>query len=511
MSDSVFLRIHDVPDRWAAKSPDAVAILDDERALSYAQLQHAIVDAHAALTGLGVTPGQRVLLVAENSLALVAFVFAASRLASPFVLVNARLSADEIDAIAVHARARAEIYIDAGFVEGTMHATRRGAAPLDCGLAGKVRAAVREQACEPEPGTEDVAALIYTSGSTGKPKGVMLTHAGLLFVAATLTSFRRMSAVDRSYGVLPMSHTMGLTSVLLSTLAAGGSVVVRARFDVEALVEAIENRGLTLFQGVQAMHAALLAHLARHNRPLRRGRLRYIYAGGSPLDPTLKAEVEALFELPLHNGYGMTESSPTICHSRLGERRADASVGPPIPGVVVRIVDPDGKDVAPEDPGELWVSGPGLMRGYFRDPAATRAAMQDGWLRTGDIARQDAHGNVFLVGRIKDIIIRSGFNVHPAEVEAAINAHCAVAQSAVVGREIERNEEVVAFVQVKPGQVLDSATLQAFIKDRISPYKRPSLIVFLDALPVMANGKVRRPALKAMAADLPQSRAIPAR
>jgi acyl-CoA synthetase (AMP-forming)/AMP-acid ligase II len=221
--------------------------------------------------------------------------------------------------------------------------------------------------------------------------------------------------------------------------------------------------------------------------------------------------VEALLELPLHNGYGMTESSPTICHSRLGERRADASVGPPIPGVEVRIVDADGKDVTAGDPGELWVSGPGLMRGYFRDTAATQAAMQDRWLRTGDIARQDAMGNVFLVGRIKDIIIRSGFNVYPAEVEAAINEHPAVALTAVVGREIERNEEVIAFVQVKPGQALDSDTLQVFIKDRISPYKRPSRIVFLDALPVMANGKVQRPALKAMAADLPQGGAAASR
>ncbi|MDR6858494.1 AMP-binding protein [Variovorax guangxiensis] len=501
---TTFLRIHDVPAWWASRTPDAVALLDAGKTLGYAQLQSAIDDARAALAGLGIARGHRVLLVAENSLGLVAFVFAASSLGASFVLVNARLSAEEIDAIAAHAQAQAEIYIDAGFKEGVIHALRRGAASLDCGLAGQVRANARAHAFEPtsEAGMEDVGALIYTSGTTGKPKGVMLTHTGLLFVATTLAAYRKMSPADRSYAVLPMSHTMGLTSVLLGTLVAGGSVLVSPRFEVEALVEAIETQGLSLFQGVQAMHSALLAHLRRRGHTLSRGRLRYIYAGGSPLDPTLKAEVEALFSLPLHNGYGMTENSPTICHSRFGEQRDDASVGPPIPGVAIRIVDAEGKDVAAGESGELWASGPGVMRGYFRDPDSTQAALCGEWLRTGDIARQDAEGNVFLVGRIKEIIIRSGFNVYPAEVEAALNAHPAVAQSAVVGREVERNEEVIAFVQRRPGHPLDDAMLQAFLKERISPYKRPSHIVYLDALPVMTSGKVQRAALKAMASTM---------
>lgn len=499
----MFSRIEDVPTWWAEHAPETVALLEQGRQVSYAQLQAAIADAKVALSALGVMRGHRVMLVAENCLSLVCFVFAVTSVGASFVLVNARLSPQEIDEIASHAQPRAEIYIDAGFKDGIVHALRRRAMPVDCGMAGNVRVANSSQEASAAQEDSDVAALIYTSGTTGKPKGVMLTHAGLLFVATTLTALRQMSAADRSYGVLPISHTMGLTSVLLSTLVAGGSVLLRARFDVKALVSAVEEQGLTMFQGVQAMHSALLAHLKRHGRTLRESKLRYIYAGGSPLDPTLKAEVEALFHLPLHNGYGMTESSPTICHSRLGERRSDASVGPPIPGVSIRIVDPDGGDVDLGHSGELWVSGPSVMRGYFRDPVATQAAMHGPWLRTGDIARQDAHGNVFLVGRIKDIIIRSGFNVYPAEVEAAINAHPRVEQSAVVGRDVERNEEVVAFVQPKPGCSLDAAALQAFLKDRISPYKRPSHIVFMDSLPAMASGKVQRSALKVLAQSMP--------
>lgn len=492
--------IHDVPAKWARATPEAIALIEGDRSVTYGEMQRAIADAGAALSGLGVGRGHRVLLVAENCATLVYFVFAASELGAAFVLVNARLSAEEIDAIALHAQAQAEIYIDAGYKDAAVHALRREAAQQDCCAAGLVKA-LGGSHLQPADTGDGVAALIYTSGTTGKPKGVMLTHSGLLFVARTLSSFRRMSSNDRSYGVLPMSHTMGLTSVLLGTLVAGGSVVLRARFDVEALVVAIEQDAITMFQGVQAMHASLLNHLKALDRPLRDSSLRYVYAGGSPLDPTLKAEVETLFDLPLHNGYGMTESSPTICHSRLGERRDDASVGPPLPGVSIRIVDESGADLPPGASGELWVNGPNVMRGYFRDAKATDAAIQHGWLRTGDLATQDANGNVFLVGRIKDIIIRSGFNVYPAEVEAAINRHPAVEQSIVVGREVSRNEEVVAFVQRRQDSALSADELQDFLRYHVSAYKRPSQIVFVDEMPTMTNGKVARAALKALAAS----------
>ncbi len=504
-----FTRIGQIPAYWAGIAPDAPALFERGASISYADLQRAILHAKAALAGAGVTAGHRVMIVAENCAGVVYFLFAANALGAAFILVNARLSAEEVDAIAAHAQPQAELYLDAGFKDAVLHGLRRGAMPVNCGAAGSARIVVAPAPVAVEPGHEDVAALIYTSGTTGKPKGVMLTHEGLLFVATTMAAYRALSAADRTYAVLPMSHTMGLTSVMLSTLVAGGAVVLQPRFEVDALVHAIEQEGITLFQGVQAMYSSLLNYLQRHRRRLDTGKLRYIYAGGSPLDPTLKDEVEALFQLPLHNGYGMTECSPTICHSRYGERRSDASVGPAIPGVSVRIVDDNGADVPAGSPGELWASGPGVMKGYFHDEAATRAAMSGPWLRTGDLAQRDPDGNVFLVGRIKDIIIRSGFNVYPAEVEAAINAHPAVEQSVVVGREVDRNEEVVAFVQLKPGARLDSSELLAFVKDRLSAYKKPSQIVFMEALPAMANGKLRRAGLKALAAEMAATDAAP--
>ena len=504
MGDTVDARhefIHDVIARWASETPCAIALIDNDDAVTYASLAGRIAKAKDALRSAGVASGHRVLLVVENCASAVAFVFAVSELQAWAVLVNARLSAAEIDAIAEHCEPQVEVYAGAGYEDSRTHAQRRGGHQGTTADFPDIIIRVNPSPTTVEPDHQDVAAVIYTSGTTGQPKGVMLTHRGLLFIAQTMADCRCLRPTDKSYAALPMSHTMGLTSVMLSTLVAGGTVVQAARFDVRKLVDALERGGVTLFQGVQAMYSALLAHLRAANHKLSAPALRYIYAGGSPLDPTLKSDVEALFGLPLHNGYGMTESSPTICHSRYGEWRKDASVGPPIPGVSIRVVSGAGEDLAVDEPGELWVGGPGLMKGYFRDPQATAAALRDGWLRTGDLALRDADGNVHLVGRLKDIIIRSGFNVYPAEVESALNSHPAVEQSAVVGRSVSLNEEVVAYVQLRRGQHVGAAELQAHLKPLLSPYKRPSEIVFLDVLPTLANGKVKKAALKELAGE----------
>ena len=502
-----FDRLDRIPRHWSACAPDSIALRDDGQCRTYAQLCAGIDAARVMLSGLHVGSGDRVLLVGENGMTLVCFVFAVSELGAVSVLVNARQSAREIDAIAAHAEPQVEVYVGAGASDADAHGRRRGATLVEGGAAGRVRVLPTALPAGPDAlslAQQGLAALIYTSGTTGTPKGAMLTHRGLLFVALTLRGMRRLSPADCSYAVLPLSHTIGLTSVLLSTLSAGGSVWLRPRFDAAALVGALAN-GVSLLQGVPAMYAALLAHLRATGARLEAPGLRYIYAGGSPLDPTLKREVEALFGLPLHNGYGMTESSPTLCHSRFDERSDDVDVGPPIRGVDLRIVDAAGIDVPPGRSGEVRARGPGVMLGYFRDPAATAAALQDGWLSTGDLGRFDAEGRVHLVGRLKDLIIRSGFNVYPAEVEAVVNAHDAVAQSAVVGRAVDGNEEVVAFIQLQPGVRLDHADLAAYLRDRLAAYKLPTHLIFLDVLPALASGKIERAALKRMARSLPAS------
>jgi acyl-CoA synthetase (AMP-forming)/AMP-acid ligase II len=210
--------------------------------------------------------------------------------------------------------------------------------------------------------------------------------------------------------------------------------------------------------------------------------------------------VEAAFGLTLHNGYGLTEAAPTVTQTRHEAPRSDCSVGPALPGVELRIVTADGRDAAPGEVGELWVRGPNVMQGYYRDTRSTAEALREGgWLTTGDLARIEPDGAVHIEGRLKELIIRSGFNVFPVEVEAVLNAHPGVSQSAVVGRQVEGNEEVVAFVEPVAGARLEPAAIAAFAADRLAPYKRPAEVIVLDKLPAAASGKVLKGRLKEMA------------
>ena len=497
-------RLHEIPRRWAAATPEAVAVSEGDVAWTWRELATAVDEGAALLRRLDVRPGDRVMIVGENCAAQVALIFAASQCDAWVVNVNARLSPREIDAIREHSGARRLIYTVAVSPDAAAHAERHGAAREALPLLGELALGALNAACTPEPvaaaGADQVAALVYTTGTTGHPKGVMLTHRNLLYIAAVSSRLRRLTPADRVYGVLPISHVYGLASVTLGTLFAGASLHVVPRYSPQALIDALEHEGITVLQGVPAMYARLLEY-ARGTWSPANTRLRFLYAGGSPLDQTLKDEVERFFGQTLHNGYGMTETSPTISQTRVEAPRRDTSVGPAIPGIELRIVDRDGRDVADGEPGELWVRGPNVMKGYYREPELTADVMRPGgWLNTGDVARRDADGALFIVGRTKELIIRSGFNVYPVEVEAALNSHPVVRQSAVVGREVEDgNEEVVAFVELDPMRPVGIDELQRYLAERLAPYKCPSEIVVMDAMPAAATGKILKGQLKELA------------
>lgn len=497
-------RLSGIPRLWAARAPEAAALWERGMCWSYRRLETAIEEGRDWLHQLGIRPGDRVMIVGENCAAQVALIFAVAAMDAWSVSVNARLSAREIDKIREHCGARRLIFTVAVSPDAEAHGARFAAARLQLPLLGELAVGPLNEDCLAEPveaaGEDQVAALIYTTGTTGHPKGVMLTHRNLLFIAAVSSRLRGLTPGDRVFGVLPISHVYGLASVMLGTLYAGASLRLVPRYSPQALIDAIRDGGLTILQGVPAMYARVL-EFDRSGWSPAGSRLRFIYAGGSPLDPTLKKDVEALFGQPLHNGYGMTESSPTISQTRLDAPRDDTSVGPTIPGIEIRIVDLEGSDVRDGEPGELWVRGPNVMKGYYREPELTAATMRPGnWLNTGDIARRDPDGALFIVGRTKELIIRSGFNVYPVEVEAAINSHPAVTQSAVVGRQMaDGNEEVVAFVELDPAQTVSNETLHAYLAERLSPYKVPTQIVVMPALPAAATGKILKGKLKEQA------------
>ncbi|SAK92346.1 AMP-binding domain-containing protein [Caballeronia pedi] len=483
-------RIDAIVSRGAKAHPDHIALHEDARTLTYAQLDDAIDALAARLAAAGVRAGDRVMLIGENSTALVASLFAASRLDAWALVTNARLSAVELDAIRAHAKPRIAFYTVEASDDAAHHAQRDGASveSLDAGSIGAfaLSAVDATSAQEPHglPSDRQCAALIYTTGTTGAPKGVMLSHRNLLFVAAVSSTLRRVGFNDRVYAVLPISHVFGLASMCLGSLYAGAMLRLAARFETERAGRVLSEERMTIFQGVPAMHAKLIDHFTPRGG-LNAPSLRFVYCGGSPLDMTLKAAAEAFYGVPLHNGYGMTESSPTVSNTSLDAPARDSSVGPLIPGIEARIVPLDN-----DDTGELWVRGPNVMLGYYRDPAQTATTVTaDGWLKTGDLARLE-NGSLYIVGRSKELIIRSGFNVYPAEVEQAFNSHPAVLHSAVIGRKVEGNEEVLAFVELRPGCSTNECELAEWVSARLAPYKRPSSIRILDALLVSASGKV---------------------
>jgi long-chain acyl-CoA synthetase len=486
-------RISDVIKPFARESPDQAALVQGNVTWSYAELADIVAEAALILKYYDIRSGDRVMIVSENSLALAALILATSEIDAWSVVVNPRLSAREVDLIREHSGARRVFYTVEVSDAARQHAERHDADIVVLRALGTLGVGQLNRETAPEPAEADrsrqVAALIYTSGTTGNPKGVMLTHRNLLF-SARVTSAQR-EPTDKAYCVLPISHIVGYSAILLASLMAGATVQLVPRYDPAALASAIANDGITHLFGVPATYQRLLEYktVAGIDR-LPRGKLRRLAVAGAPLDVTLKSKIEAEFGLSLSNGYGITECAPAIAGARIDAPRSDDAVGSLIPGIKARLVKPGGGAVALGEVGELHVRGPNVMRGYYRDPERTAAVIDaDGWFNTGDLARFE-DDILYIVGRTKELIIRSGFNVYPAEVEAVLNEHPAVVQSAVIGRSVPGNEEVVAYVELLPGSTVTTADLMAHAAPLLTPYKRPSEIIVLDALPVASTGKI---------------------
>jgi long-chain acyl-CoA synthetase len=491
------VRISDVVNQGAERFPDRPALVEASGTWTYAELSLAVGEAQAWLLDCGVRAGDRVMVVCENCRACVAILFALARLDAWTTLVNARLSAREIDEIQGHCGARRVLYTTGVSPHAREHAKRSAAVVRDGGILGPVGIGPLNEKTDAEPvepgKTSNVAVLIYTSGTTGLPKGVMLSHRNLLFIAAVSAKLRRLTPEDRIYGVLPMSHAVGLSVVVLGSLLSGATLYLAPRFDPVTALAALEKERLTIVLGVPSMFALLAEYAKSKGIPaLKFPALRVISSSGAPLHPALKSTVENLFGQVLHNGYGVTETSPTVAQTRLESPRTDTSVGRIFPGVDVQLVDQDRKPVAAGEVGELWVRGPNVMKGYYRSPEETAAAIdREGWFNTRDLARLE-ESHLFIVGRTKELIVRFGFNVYPAEVEGVLNMHTAVVRSAVIGRSVEGEEEVVAFVQLSPGSQVSVGELAAHAARHLTPYKQPSQIFLVPTMPTTPTGKVKK-------------------
>ena len=344
---------------------------------------------------------------------------------------------------------------------------------------------------------EDVAVLLFTSGTAGAPRPAMLTHGNLLAnLDQVLANPERPRGADEvALGVLPLFHVFGLNAVLGLALKLGSSVVLVERFDPHTTLDDVAAYGVTVMSGVPTMWAAL-AGLKNVDRA-KLSTVRLAASGAAPLDPEVRRAVRDRLGLDLAEGYGLTEASPVVT-TGLGHGAPDGSIGVPLPGVEVRLIDAEGMDALVGDPGEVWVRGPNVFAGYWNDPEATATALtEDGWLRTGDVAVVDDDGFLSLVDRVKDVIVVSGFNVFPAEVEEVLAAHPGVVAAAVVGvPNPQSGEAVKAYVVLVPGAHVEPDELIDHVSRYLARYKCPSTVVFVDELPQGLTGKVLRRTLR---------------
>ena len=467
--------------------PDALAVQDSlGTRWTYGDLDAAIEAMRATLAAHGARRGHRVMLLAENCAAAVAVLFACARSGICVIPINARQTALEVQRVLAHAEPFLVMATSAISPEARAHADRMGGMEVS-GPFGTLHLCETGPADTETP--EDVAVLLYTTGTTGTPKGVMITHGNLHFAGRAALAFRDLHPGHIVYGVGPISHVMGLASMLTATLSAGATVVLEARFDVGRLYQALRS-GVSHLPAVPQLHALLMQYVRRQGlERLQSDTLVYVSSGGAPLDPDWKARAEAFYGLALQNGYGMTETTAAtnITHSIKDD--PDTSVGPLVPGVEMQIdesVHGGGDGV-----GEVLVRGPNIMKGYFRNPEETSSVLSpDGWLRTGDLGCIDEQERLHIMGRSKELIIHGGVNVYPPEVEAALNEHPQVVQSAVIGRLVAGDEKVIAFVQSDPSDRPELEELRSFAADRLTGYKRPTQIIVVDELPAAQSGKI---------------------
>lgn len=346
-------------------------------------------------------------------------------------------------------------------------------------------------------GSRAPAFILYTSGSTGRPKGAMLSHRA---VAAANESWvravMRLTPADVVLAALPLAHSYGLNVALLAPLLAGAAVVLLERFTPEETLEAIARHRVTVLPGVATMFRRLLDSPALEATDL--SSLRLAVSGAAPCPWELAQEWKQRTGVRILRGYGMTELFRPISYLADDPRDLPDAVGRPVPGVEVRIVDDDGQPLGPGESGELWIRSPFAMDGYLRAPEETRAVLADGWFRTGDLATISPDGFVRIAGRKKELILRGGYSVVPAEVEAVLLAHPAVNEAAVVGvPHGELGEEVAAFVTLKPGARLSPDELIAFSRERLAGYKYPRRVLIRPELPKSATGKILKARLTA--------------
>jgi len=502
----------------AAAHPDREAIVFGDLRLTYGQVNALAGHVASMLADRGIKQGDKVALSCPNTPHFTVAYFGILKAGATVVPLNVLLKAREVAYHLSDSDARAYICFEGtpelpmgeqghlGFTqaEGCEHffvipADMAAPSPIE----GTETIFQAMATVSPEFGTvatdeDDTAVILYTSGTTGQPKGAELRHRNLrdnVLVGADLFGASN-DRPDRYLAVLPLFHAFGQTVIQNTALAFGGTIVMLPRFEAKAALALMVKERISFFAGVPTMYWGLLGALDDTvDVAAIRASLRVASSGGSALPVEIHKAFEARFGITILEGYGLSETSPVASFSKYGEPARPGSIGVPIPGVEMELIEPGNWEPVqwtPDAIGEVAIRGTNIMKGYYKRPDATDAAISpDGWFRSGDLGKRDADGWYYIVDRTKDLIIRGGFNVYPREIEEVLMTHPAISLAAVIGvPSPEHGEEVKAYVILKPGATATAEELVAWSKENMAAYKYPRTVVIVDSLPMTATGKI---------------------
>lgn len=483
----------------AARVPDktALVVAATGEKLTYAQLDNEADRVARGLTAMGVGKGDRVALGMHNVVQFPLAYFGILRAGAVVVPLNVMLTETEVARVLTDSEAKAAISA-LPFAE----TVKEAASDLDVRVFTAAEwdelGPLGETAPDPDISEDDLAVLAYTSGTTGEPKGAMLSHGNLLANLDQQMSIpeAHVTEDDVLFLALPLFHIFGLNVTLGLLVMNGAKGVLLERFEPVPALNLIQQHKVTVIFGAPPMYTAWCATPGADQYDL--SAVRLAISGAAPLPADVLREFRDIFNVEIYEGYGLTETAPTLTSNRMTEKPRPGSIGKPLPGIELRIVDESGVDVELGDPGEIVVRGPNVFKGYWNKEEATEQVFRDGWFRTGDIAVQDEDGYLYLVDRKRDLIIVSGFNVFPSEVETALLQNPAIAEAAVVGQPHPYTGETVkAFVVLQGGVETTEEAVMADVQNHLARFKCPTSVEIVDSLPHLLTGKVLRRALRA--------------
>ena len=498
----------------ATTDPEGTFLIHGDESFTFGQMETRAEALAASLYGLGIEPGDRVAVVMPSWPEFVISMFAVAKLGAVLVPLNPRLTADDLRYTLRHSEAvaaiTAETVEDLDFLQifeellvqlpELQYLITVGEEDLwyddrvfqfeDLLSAG----GGRDYSVNPLPSTDEVFAIVYTAGTTGKPKGVELTHANLLQVAGSTADALGLARDDRVVGIMALFHVFGLGPGILGSLLSGATLVLQDEFGPAGALDLVERHQATVHYGVPTLFVAELREQDKVPRDL--GSLRRGLVAGAPVSDELVRAVQEKICPELLIAYSLTETSSTVCVTRPDDPAAKRifTVGRPLENNVVKIVDPDGAELPVESVGEIAVRGPGVMRGYYRQPRETSSSFDpDGYFLTGDLGMEDEEGFIHLVGRKKEVIIRSGSNVYPREVEDRLQQHPAIREAMVAGVPDELlGEAICACVLPEEGAIVTGQEIQDWCSVTLADYKVPDVVQFMDEFPLTGTGRVQR-------------------